>query len=88
MFILQKLIKLHQKHLIIIKSQPYGTSVGKVYKTKLLAELLAQNPNLNHIVERSFQGVNRLFVLAFEDDAQRTTILSSTCTNKRLQCYD
>ena len=25
-------------------------------------ELLAQNPNLNHLVEPSFQGVNRLFV--------------------------
>ena len=35
-------------------------------------ESLAQNPNLNHLVEPSFQGVNRLFVLAFEDDAQRT----------------
>ena len=35
-------------------------------------ELLAQNPNLNHLVEPSFQGVNRLFVLGFEDDAQRT----------------
>ena len=34
-------------------------------------ELLAQNPNLNHLVEPSFQGVSRLFVLAFEDDAQR-----------------
>ena len=31
-------------------------------------ELLAQNPNLNHLDEPSFQGVNRLFVLAFEDD--------------------
>ena len=27
--------------------------------------LLAQNPNLNHLIEPSFQGVNRLFVLAF-----------------------
>ena len=36
-------------------------------------ELLAQNPNLNHLVEPSFQGVNRLFVLAFERDAQRTS---------------
>ena len=36
-------------------------------------ELLAQNPNLNHLVEPSFQGVNRLFVLVFEDDAQRTS---------------
>ena len=31
-------------------------------------ELLAQNPNLNHLVEPSFQGVNRPFVLVFEDD--------------------
>ena len=29
-------------------------------------KLLAQNPNLNHLVEPSFQEVNRLFVLAFE----------------------
>ena len=34
-------------------------------------ELLAQNGNLNHLIEPSFQGVNRLFVLAFENDAQR-----------------
>ena len=36
-------------------------------------ELLAQNPNLNHLVEPSFQGVNRLFVLAFENDNHRTS---------------
>ena len=31
-----------------------------------------QNPNLNYLVEPSFQGVNRLFVLTSEDDVQRT----------------
>ena len=36
-------------------------------------ELLGQNPNLNHLVEPSFQGINRLFVLAFENDADRTS---------------
>ena len=36
-------------------------------------ELLAQNPNLNHLVEPSFQGVNRLFVLAFENDDHRSS---------------
>ena len=36
-------------------------------------ELLAQNPNLKHLVEPSIQGVNRLFVLAFENDTQRTS---------------
>ena len=40
-------------------------------------ELLAQNANLNHLIEPSFQGVNRLFVLAFENNDQRTS-------NKRL----
>ena len=35
-------------------------------------ELLAQNPNLNHLVEPSFQGVNRLFVLTFENGEDRT----------------
>ena len=36
-------------------------------------ELLAQNPNLNHLVEPSFQCINRLFVLAFENDNDRTS---------------
>ena len=36
-------------------------------------DLLAQNPNLNHLVGPSFQGVNRLFVLAFENDTQRAS---------------
>ena len=35
-------------------------------------ELLASNPNLNHFVEPSFQGINRLFVLAFENDTEKT----------------
>ena len=35
--------------------------------------LLRRNPNLNHLIEPSFQGVNRLFVLAFENDTKRTS---------------
>ena len=35
------------------------------------SKLLAKNVNLNHLIEPSFQGVNRLFVLAFEYDVQR-----------------
>ena len=34
-------------------------------------ELLAQNANLNHLMEPNFQGVNRRFVLVFENDTQR-----------------
>ena len=42
----------------------------KISWNKYLAkpELLAQNANLNHLIEPSFQGVNRLFGLAFEHD--------------------
>ena len=36
-------------------------------------ELLVQNPNLNHLVQPSFQEVNTPFVLAFENDVQRTS---------------
>ena len=31
-------------------------------------ELLPQSPNLNYLVEPNFQGINRLFVLTFEND--------------------
>ena len=34
-------------------------------------ELIRRNPNLNHLVEPSFEGINRLFVLAFENDEDR-----------------
>ena len=42
-------------------------------KYLLKPELLRQDPNLNHLVEPSFKEVNRLFVLAFGNDAQRTS---------------
>ena len=33
----------------------------------------AQNRYLNHFVDRNFQGVNRLFVLSFENEDHRTS---------------
>ena len=36
-------------------------------------ELLPPNEHLNHLIEPSFQGVNRILVLAIEDDAQITS---------------
>ena len=36
-------------------------------------ELLGRNANLNHLVEPSFQEVNRFFVLAYENYTQRTS---------------
>ena len=36
-------------------------------------ELLKQTPNINHLVEPNFQGINRPFILAFENDTQRAS---------------
>ena len=55
------------------------------YLSKL--KLLAQNPNLNHLVEPSFQGVNRLFVLASENDTQRTSHSGYYLPNVELKDY-
>ena len=51
-------------------------------------ELLAQNANLNHLIEPSFQGVNRLFVLAFENDAQRTSNKRFYIPNVEIKDYN
>ena len=51
-------------------------------------ELLRRNPNLNHLVEPSFQGVNRLFVLAFENDAQRTSNKRYYLPNVEIKDYN
>ena len=50
-------------------------------------ELLAQNPNLNYLIEPSFQGVNRLFVLAFENGTQRTSQSGYYLPNVELKNY-
>ena len=50
-------------------------------------ELLAQNANLNHLIEQSFQGINRLFVLAFENDAQRTSNKRYYIPNVKIKDY-
>ena len=54
-----------------LKSGFKRTKSWNKYLTK--PELLAQNANLNHLIEPSFQGINRLFILAFENDVQRTS---------------
>ena len=51
-------------------------------------ELLAQNANLNHLIEPSFQRVNRLFVLAFENDAQRTSNKRYNIPNAEIKDYN
>ena len=51
-------------------------------------ELLAQNPNLNHLVEPSFQGVNRLFFLAFSNDDHRTSANRYTFPTVEIKDYN
>ena len=51
-------------------------------------ELLAQNPNLNILVEPSFQEVNTLFVLASENDAQKTSNKRYYLPNVEIKDYN
>ena len=57
------------KSLTQLKSGFKKTISWNKYPSK--PELLPQIPNLNNLVEPSFQGANSIFVLAFENDAQR-----------------
>ena len=51
-------------------------------------DILAQNPNLNYLVEPSFQGVNSLFVLAFENGTQRTSNKRYYLPNVEIKNYN
>ena len=51
-------------------------------------ELLRQNPNLNYLTEPSFQGVNRLFILVFENDTQRTSHSGYYLPNGKIKNYN
>ena len=74
------------KLLTQLKSDVKMTISWNKYLSK--PELLAQSPNLNHLVEPSFQGVNRLFVLAFENDAQRTSNKRYYLPNVEIKDYN
>ena len=43
---------------------------------------------MNHLIEPSFQGVNRLFVLAFEDDEQRISRKKYYIPNAEIKDYN
>ena len=51
-------------------------------------ELLRRNPNLNYLAEPSFQGVNKPFVLAFENDTQRTSGKDYYLPNVEIKYYN
>ena len=51
-------------------------------------ELLRRNANPNYLIEPSFQGVNILFILAFENDAQRISHSSYYLPNVEIKDYN
>ena len=69
-----------------LKSGFKGTISWNKYMSK--PALLAQNANLNHLIESSFQGVNRLFVLPFENDAQRISNKRYYTPNVEIKDYN
>ena len=73
----------NEKLLPQLKSGLKRTINWNIYLSK--PELLAQNSNL---FEPCFQGVNRLFVLAFEDDAQRTSNEKYYLPNVEIKDYN
>ena len=58
------------------------------HKHLIKPKLLTQNPNLSHLVEPSFQEVNRLFGLAFGNDAQRTNNKGYYLPNVEVKDYN
>ena len=51
-------------------------------------ESFRRNANLNYLVEPNFQGINRLFVLEFEGDTQRTSHSGYYLSNVEIKDYN
>ena len=66
-----------------LKSGFKGTASQNKYLSK--PELLPKDPKLNNLIEPNFQGVNRLFVLAFKNYAQRISNKSSYISNVEIK---
>ena len=66
-----------------LKSGFKGTASWNKYLSK--PELLPKDPKLNNLIEPNFQGVNRLFVLAFKNYAQRISNKSSYISNVEIK---
>ena len=76
----------HAKLLLQLKSGFKRTIIWNKYLAK--PELSSQNANLNHLIEPGFQGVSRLFVLAFENDAQRISKRRYCIPNVEIKNYN
>ena len=57
---------------LVLKEQLTGTDVNQIrICTKQMHKTYAQNKPLNRLINPSFQGVNRRFVLFFENELDR-----------------
>ena len=74
------------KLLLQLKSDFKRTISWNKYLSK--PEILAKNANVDHLIEPRFQGVNRLFVLAFEDDTQRISRKRYHISNVEIKDYN
>ena len=71
-----------------LKSGSKRTYNCNKYQSK--AAIQTQNKYLDYLIDPSFQGVIRLFVLYFENNCKRSklkAIFTSSCRNKRLESY-
>ena len=69
-----------------LKSGSKRTISWNKYVSKF--KLLARNRNINHLIEPSYQGENKLFVLAFEYDTQRTSNKRYCIPNVEIEDYN
>ena len=76
----------NSKSLPQLKSGFKKTITWNKYLIKL--ELLTQNATLNHLVEPSFQRINRPFVLAFENDDHRISNKRYYIPNVEIKDYN
>ena len=56
------------------------------YQSKMSIE--RPNENLDYLVDPNFQGVNRLFVLLFEDNAHRTRYAEYSLPKVEIKDYN
>ena len=74
---------------VTLSTQDNSTLLQQLkYKYLSKPELLRRNRKLNHLIEPSFQGVNRLFVLAFENDTQRISHSGYYLPNVEIKNYN
>ena len=71
-----------------LKSGSKITITWNKYQSNVATQ--SQNSDLDYLTDPSFQGVNRNFVLSFEDNVHRASYKRyfSICRNKRLQSYE